>query len=117
MSWLASVMLRSSGRPTLVANAAVAYARLVELGKENLAFATPLATYGTAQYKAGRRVGCRLNVRDVSSEYAQRRKRFIVERLDKYDDDEGTWQQAVVQDTRSSKSPHSKIPSIVARRQ
>ena len=33
----------------------------------------------------GRRVGVKLNVRDVSSAYAQQAKGFTVERLDRYD--------------------------------
>jgi hypothetical protein len=54
--------------------------------------------YAVRQFVAGRRVGGRLNVRDVSSDYAQRRKRFAVARLDRFDENEGAWIEAVVQD-------------------
>jgi len=84
-----------------VANAYVAYARLVERGREKLAFATVLARFAVAQVWAGRQVGGRLNIRDISSVYAQRRKQFKLERLDRYDPDEGCWREAVVEDRRT----------------
>jgi hypothetical protein len=84
-----------------VANACVAYARLVERGKENLAFATVLAKFAVAQVWSGRQVGGRLNIRDVSSVYAQWRKQFHVERLDRFDPEEGCWLEAVVEDHRT----------------
>src|SRR4051812_48516559 len=56
----------------VVAFAFVTYGRLVELGKENLAYATPIARYAIAQYRAGRRVGVRANVRDVFSHNCRR---------------------------------------------
>ena len=100
---------RADALQEVIAYAAVAYARLAELGKTDVAYPTPLAAFGVAQYRAGRRVGNRLNSRDVLSEYAQRSKRFRVETLDHYDDHDGTWVEAVVQDTRSS-----PVPEVVA---
>jgi hypothetical protein len=84
-----------------VANCCVAYSRLVERGKESLAFATVLARYAVAQVRTGRQVGGRLNVRDVTSAYAQCRKRFGVGRLDRYDPVEGCWREAIVEDYRT----------------
>jgi hypothetical protein len=84
-----------------VANACVAYARLVERGKESLAFATVLARFAVAQVRSGRRVGGQLNVRDVTSGYAQCRKRFNLSRLDRFDPTEGCWKEAVVEDYRT----------------
>lgn len=49
----------------------------------------------------GRRVGSRQNTRDVLSRRAQRKKRFQVERLDRFDDHENGWREAVVEDTRT----------------
>ena len=72
-----------------IANAAVAYARLAELGKEDLAYPTVLAMFAVRQYRDGRRVGNRSNVHEVLSEYARRRKRFTVTSLDKYDETDG----------------------------
>ena len=63
----------------VTANALVAFVRLVERGKVDLAFPTVLARYGVSQFRSGRRVGTRLNVRDVMSPYAQRSKGIRVE--------------------------------------
>lgn len=84
-----------------IANACVAYARLVERGKESFGFATVLARFAIAQVRAGRKVGGRLNIKDVSSSYAQRRKRFRLERLDHFDPKGACWRQAVVEDHRT----------------
>ena len=81
-----------------VANAFCAYQRLVERGKAEIAYATPLAQYAIRQIRSGRRVGNRLNIKDVSSEYAQRAKGIQVERLDTRDESRGTWQEVVVED-------------------
>ncbi len=68
----------------VIANALVAYARLVALGKASLAFATPLANYGIAQVRDGRKVGNRRRIGDVLSQCAQRMKGFVVKRLDPF---------------------------------
>jgi hypothetical protein len=91
----------------VMANATVAYARLAELGRTSVAYPSVLARYGIAQYKAGRRVGNRLNIRDALSPYAQQRKRFRVESLDRFDEEENQWREAVVEDTRSSPVPET----------
>jgi hypothetical protein len=85
----------------VIANACCAFARLAQLGKIALAYPTVLARYGVAQVKDGRKVGGHLNVRDVSSAYAQRRKGFIVERLDHFDEDENQWCELLVEDRRA----------------
>ena len=69
----------------VLCNACCAYARLVELDKADLAYASVLARFAVAQTKVGRKVGGKLNCRDISSEYCQRRKRLNVERLDRFD--------------------------------
>ena len=81
-----------------VCNACCAVARLAELDKLDLAYPTVLARYAVAQVKDGRKVGCKLNVRDVLSPYCQQRKGVTVERLDKYDADEGCWIEVLVED-------------------
>src|SRR5271157_4365356 len=81
-----------------VANAFRAYARLVELGKRHLIYPSVLARYAVMQAREGRRVGGSLNTHDVLSRYAQRRKRIVVERLDKFDPDADEWQEAVIED-------------------
>lgn len=93
----------------VVANALVAYVRLVEQGKADVAYPTPLARFGVAQVLDGRRVGSRLRIGDVLSPYAQKKKGFVVERLDHFDEQENAWEEAVVQDTRTS-----PVPDIVS---
>jgi hypothetical protein len=82
----------------VIANACVAYGRLVELGKSELAYASPLAAFAIRQVRQGRRVGSRLRIRDVSSAYAQRRHCFAVERLDQYDASNREWREVLVED-------------------
>src|SRR3972149_3162513 len=85
----------------VVANAVVAFARLVQSGKSHLAYPTVLARYGVAQLREGRRVGNPLRIGEVLSEYAQRKKGFAVERLDRFDKESGEWIEAVVEDRRT----------------
>ncbi|MFH1921542.1 MAG: hypothetical protein ABIP48_16885, partial [Planctomycetota bacterium] len=65
---------RAEAVQEVVANAMMAFIRLVESGKTDLAYATPLAMYGVRQFRAGRQVGGKLNVRDISSRHCQRVK-------------------------------------------
>ena len=71
-----------------VANALVAFRRLVQLKKTDLAYPSVLARYAVAQIKDGRLVGGKMNCRDVSVPYCQRVKGVVMERLDRYDADE-----------------------------
>ena len=86
----------------VIANSLVAYARLVELRREDAAFPSALARFAVAQVRAGRRVGNRLCSREVLSEYAQREKGFFVERLDHFDDEDNCWQEILVEDERAT---------------
>lgn len=94
----------------VVANAFVAFARLVQRGLMSIIYATPLAQYAIKQVRDGRRVGCKLNVRDVSSEYAQQIKRFKVERLDHYDTEKGEWREVVVEDRHAGPAESRDAP-------
>ena len=85
----------------VVANCWVAFVRLVERGLLEVVYPTPLAQYAIKQIRDGRRVGAKLNVRDVSSEYAQRAKRFSVARLDRYDDEERQWHEVLLEDRKA----------------
>jgi len=84
-----------------IANALVAYARLVEQGRESLAFATVLARFAVSQVRAGRQVGGRLNAQDISSTYCQQRKQIRLGRLDRFDPQENCWQETIVEDHRT----------------
>ena len=92
-----------------IANAFVAYVRLVELGKASLAYPTPLAHYAIAQIHAGRKVGAKMNVRDVMSEYCQRRKNIEVERLDHYDREEDAWREVIVEDRHAGPADTARV--------
>lgn len=85
-----------------IGNACVAYERLFQQGRIEKAFATVLARFAVAQVRAGRQVGNSLRIGEVLSPYAQRNKRFTVERLSRFNRDEGRWIEAVVDDTRTS---------------
>jgi RNA polymerase sigma factor (sigma-70 family) len=91
----------------VVANACVAFKALWDRGKQALAYATVLANYGIRQVRDHRKVGGKLNIKDVLSPYCQKRKGVKVERLDHFDEDENAWEEAVVEDTRSA--PVSEI--------
>ena len=66
----------------VIANALVAYVRLYQQGRVALAYPTVLARYGVAQVRDGRRVGAKLNIKDLLSRYCQKRKGVVVERLE-----------------------------------
>ena len=85
----------------VAANAFVAFVRLLERGLEAIIYPTPLAQYAIKQVRDGRRVGCKLNVRDISSEYAQQAKHFTVERLDRYDAEEDEWREVLLEDRKA----------------
>ena len=84
-----------------IANALVAFVRLVQREKLDIAYPTALTRFAVAQIHDGRRVGNRLNVRDVLSPYAQQEKDIRVERLDRFDAKDNEWVEAVVEDHRT----------------
>jgi hypothetical protein len=92
---------RADAVQEVTANAMTAFVRLVELGKADLAYATPLATFGVRQFRAGRRVGTESNVNDVSSPYAQAIQGIRVGRLDHYDVEEDAWREILIEDRRA----------------
>lgn len=94
-------LVREELMAEVVANAFVAFRRLVARGKADLAFASALGWYGVRQVRDGRRVGNKLRVRDVMSQYAQRRKGFRVEPLVKRASG-GRWEELVVEDEHST---------------
>jgi len=85
-----------------IASSLVAYRRLVGLGRQSLAYATPLAQFAVKQVRDGRRVGGKLNIRDVMSPYCQRSKEVHVQPFFERDDRTGRWQELLVEDRRSS---------------
>jgi hypothetical protein len=74
------------------------YARLVEKGEEKRAHFSSLVTFAAAQLGQGRQIGNHLSSKDVSSQYAQRRNGFQVERLDQFDASDDEWKQILIED-------------------
>ena len=89
---------RAEAVQEVICNALAAFRRLVELGKVDVAYASPLARYAVAQVRAGRRVGASLNCKDISSLHCQNQKRLTVERLDYFDTEEMCWAEVLVED-------------------
>jgi hypothetical protein len=85
----------------VVVDTFVAFCRLVNQGRESLAYPTVLARYGVAHVRYGRTVGVKLNSQDVLSRYAQLRRAIEVERLDEFDEATGDWREVAVEDRRT----------------
>lgn len=86
----------------VVANAFCAFVRLVHRGKVDIAYPTPLAKYAIGQVLEGRKIGAQHNIRDVMSPQARRARRIVVERLDNFDEAQGQWRAALIEDRRST---------------
>jgi len=82
----------------VIANAFVAFRRLVERDKADLAYPSVLARFAIKQVRVGRRVGNKLNVRDVTSCHCQLRKGVKLQRLCGAHQHGGRWQDIVVED-------------------
>jgi hypothetical protein len=86
----------------VIANAFCRFSRLVRSDKANLAYATPLANFAIRQTLAGRRVGTKFNVRDLTSPHRRSACRIIVERLDRFDRKKDEWREVLVEDRRAT---------------
>lgn len=84
-----------------VANCYVAYRRLIDQGRGSHVFPSVLARFAASQVRDGRLVGSPMNAKDVSSRYAQRRRGFVLQSLDQYDDRRQEWREAVINDTKT----------------
>jgi RNA polymerase sigma factor (sigma-70 family) len=82
----------------VIAHAFVAFTRLVQQGRQHLAFGSVLGRYAVAQYLVGRRIGSRLNSHDVM---APGQRRCRVQSLDDFDAQDGQWREALVEDTQT----------------
>jgi hypothetical protein len=68
---------RDDAMAEVVANAYVAFARLAELGKTELAFPTVLALYSIRQYWDARRVGTKANSNDLYAQQASLPREYL----------------------------------------
>ena len=85
----------------VVADAFFAFRRLVELGQQDRAYATPLARFAVRRYWAGRCAGMTRG-RDLTSQKARTTHGIIIERLDKLDNQTRNWRQALVEDRHAT---------------
>lgn len=84
-----------------LANCFLAMRRLVQRGKADQVFPSALAKYAAAQVWSGREVASKLNSKDLTSRYAQSRRQFTLQSLDKYDERRQEWKEAVVNDPKT----------------
>jgi hypothetical protein len=84
-----------------VANCYCAYARLVERGKEHVAFATKLANFAVRQIKDGRRVGKKQNVRDVYDIHARVKGTYHLTHIGSPRDQRTGWREQLVDNRRT----------------
>ena len=82
----------------VIANAYQAFDRLVQQGKQAVAFPTPLAQFAIRQVRAGRRVGSRMNSIDILSGNARRTRGLTVESLNQLDPQSGTLNHLLIED-------------------
>jgi hypothetical protein len=85
----------------VVAQAYSLFLRLCQRGKLALVFPTPLAQFAIRKVRAGRRIGSRGNIRDITSPRAGVTKGFTIERLDRFNQRTGEWREALVEDRTS----------------
>ena len=88
---------REDALQEVTASSYVAYYRLVARGKEDLAYGSPLARYAVAQYRAGRRIGCRMDSRDIMSPYCKQGLESLFSRVDGDD-----WEELAVEDRHAT---------------
>jgi hypothetical protein len=86
----------------VLANAYCTFVALVRRGKADVAYATPLANFAIRQVIAGRRVGTKPNLRDVLSPQPHSACGIVVERLDTFDEEQGEWRAALVEDRHAT---------------
>jgi len=84
-----------------IANCLVAYVRLVERGKEDLAYPTVLAMFAIKQIKDGRRVGKRINSRDLYDQHAQIKGAYQLRHLGSPGDFRGGWKEHLIDNRRT----------------
>ncbi len=85
----------------VLANTWEALVRLARRGKLDQAFPSVLAKFAEKQTRDHRITGGHMNIKEILSKYCQLNKDVVVERLDRFNEEDGCWEEAVVQDTRN----------------
>jgi hypothetical protein len=90
---------RQEAAQEAIAFAFLAYVRLAQLNKTDLAYPSALARFAVSRVRSGRSIGRRLNVDDVTSTWCQCRRNVQVDQLDQQDG-QGNWKEILVEDHR-----------------
>jgi RNA polymerase sigma factor (sigma-70 family) len=85
----------------VIANAFRAWDSLIRKGKGAVAYATPLAQFAIRQVRAGRRVGCRQNTRDILSGGSRGAHGLKIERINRRDPRNGDWDELLLEDRKA----------------
>ena len=104
-----SAEARAEAVQNVICNTWAALVALAKRGKLDLAYPTVLARYGIKQTRDHRIVGGHLAIKDVLSKYCQQKKGVVVERLDKFDEDENQWGEAIVEDKTSGPADIARV--------
>jgi hypothetical protein len=100
-AWMAFRGQRAEAREEylaeVIANAYRSWVRLLQQGKADRAYATPLAQFAIRQVRAGRRVGSRMTKHDLLSPCARWTHSVTIERLDQHDLHTGDINEALVE--------------------
>jgi hypothetical protein len=82
----------------VIANSFAAFARLAQRGREDLAYATPLAQYAIRRVRSGRRIGGSLGNRDILSQRVMARQRLIRQPTSVWDQETRSWHDVLIED-------------------
>lgn len=85
----------------VIANCFVAYFRLVELGKESLAYPSVLSGFAVRQYRVGHRVGNRARRNDIYTEYCRQKNSHELCHLGAPGEQVGRWNEYLVDNSVS----------------
>ena len=85
-----------------IANCCCAYARLVERGRQHVAFPVKLANFAVRQIRDGRRVGRKANVKDAYDQHARIRNGHQLKHIGAPRDQRGGWREQLVENKRTS---------------
>ena len=82
----------------VIANSFAAFARLACRGRDDLAFATPLAQYAIRQVRSGRRIGGSLSNRDILSPRVIARQGLVRQPMYQWDRETRAWHELLIED-------------------
>ena len=91
---------RDEAMQQVVVSTFIAFGRLIEQNRAHLASPSALTRFAIAQECVGRRIDAPLNSNEVLSPYAQRRRGFHVQRLNRSDSN-GQWRDVLVEDRQA----------------